>query len=288
MVGQPGATDRSCAASVTEAPDVTVASDVTAAVRAAYNATGAAWDTGPRRVYDQLAIALLDRSPVELAGALAVDAGAGTGAATAELVRRGARVAAVDLSTSMLRGITATTAAIGVAGDVVALPVRSGAADIAVAAFVLNHLARPADGLAELGRVIRRGGVVLASVFGVGPSHPSKDAIDAIAVEYGYRPAPWYQRMKETYEAQVSDANELAGFATTAGLRDVIAEVVHVRPPMSASDLVSWRTGMAHLAPFVASLPVARASELTAAAVAAVTGMPPLDLAMLTLVARRP
>jgi ubiquinone/menaquinone biosynthesis C-methylase UbiE len=267
---------------------VTEPSDVTAAVRAAYDATGAAWDTGPRRVYDQLAIALLDRSPVDVAGTLAVDAGAGTGAATAELVRRGARVVAVDLSTSMLRGITGVTAAIGVAGDVVALPVRGGAADVAVAAFVLNHLARPADGLAELGRVIRSGGAVLASVFGVGPSHPSKNAIDAVAVEYGYRPARWYRRMKETYEAQVSDADELAGFATAAGLRDVIAEVVHVRPPMSASDLVSWRTGMAHLAPFVASLPVAQAHELTTAAVAAVTGMPPLELAMLTLVARRP
>jgi ubiquinone/menaquinone biosynthesis C-methylase UbiE len=267
---------------------VTEPSDVTAAVRAAYDATGAAWDAGPRRVYDQLAVALLDRSPVDVVGTLAVDAGAGTGAATAELVRRGARVIAVDLSTSMLRGITGSKAAIGVAGDVVALPVRTGAADIAVAAFVLNHLARPTDGLAELGRVIRSGGVVLASVFGVGPSHPSKDAIDAVAVAYGYRPAPWYRHMKNTFEAQVSSADQLVAYATAAGLSEVAAEVVHARPPMSASDLVSWRTGMAHLAPFIGSLPVARAHELTTAAAAAVTGMPPLDLAMLTLVARRP
>ena len=33
-----------------------VAVDVTADVRAAYDATGAAWDNGPRRIYDQLAI----------------------------------------------------------------------------------------------------------------------------------------------------------------------------------------------------------------------------------------
>jgi hypothetical protein len=93
--------------------------------------------------------------------------------------------------------------------------------------------------------------------------------------------------MKETYESQVSEPDQLVAYATAAGLRDVAADVVHVRPPMSASDLVSWRMGMAHLAPFVASLPGARAEEMTAAAVAAVTGMPPLDLAMLTLVARR-
>ena len=262
--------------------------EVTADVRAAYDATGPAWDAGPRRVYDQLAIALLDRSPVDIAGALAVDAGAGTGAATAQLVRQGARVVAIDLSTSMLRGITSSTAAIGVAGDVVALPVRSGAADLAVAAFVLNHLARPADGLAELGRVIRSGGAVLASVFGAGPSHPSKDAIDAVAGRYGYRPATWYRHLKNTFEAQVSSPDSLVAYATAAGLSAVTAEVVRVRPPMSASDLVSWRLGMAHLAPYVASLPATRADELTAAATAAVRGMPPLDLAMLTLVARRP
>ena len=270
---------------MTEGGDA-IARDVTAGVRAAYDATGAAWDNGPRRVYDQLAIALLDRSPVDVAGTLAVDAGAGTGAATVVLVRRGARVVAVDLSTSMLRGLTGTTAMVAV-GDVVALPVRSGAADIAVAAFVLNHLASPADGLAELGRVITSGGVVLASVFAAGPSHPSKDAIDAVAVQYGYRPAPWYQRMKGTYEAQVSNAEGLAGFATTAGLSEVLVELVQVRPPMSPSDLVSWRLGMAHLAPFVASLPADRAHEVTTAAEAAVTCMPPLDLAILTLVARR-
>jgi ubiquinone/menaquinone biosynthesis C-methylase UbiE len=262
--------------------------DVSADVRAAYDATGAAWDSGPRRVYDQLAVALLDRSPVDIAGALAVDAGAGTGAATAQLVRRGARVVAIDLSTSMLRGVTGSTAAIGVAGDVVALPVRTGAADLAVAAFVLNHLARPADGFVELGRVIRSGGAVLTSVFGAGPSHPSKDAIDAVAVQYGYRPPPWYRHMKNTFEAQVGSPDHLVAYATAAGLSEVTAEVVRVRPPMSTSDLVSWRFGMAHLAPFVASLPVARAHELTAAATAAVAGLPPLDLPMVTLVARRP
>jgi SAM-dependent methyltransferase len=277
---------------VTDLGDVTadvgadVTADVTADVRAAYNATGAAWDRGPRRVYDQLAIALLDRSPVDIGGTLAVDAGAGTGAATAQLVRRGARVVAIDLSTSMLRG--GSTAAIGVAGDVVALPVRSGAADLAVASFVLSHLARPADGFAELGRVIRTGGAVLASVFGAAPSHPSKDTIHAVAAQYGYRPPRWHRQLKDTFEAQVSSPDHLVGYATAAGLSEVVAEVVHVRPRMSTSDIVSWRLGMAHLAPFVASLPVAQVQELTAAATAAVTGLAPLDLAMLTLVARRP
>ena len=41
-----------------------VTPDVTADVRAAYDATGAAWDGGPRRIYDQLAAVLLDACPV--------------------------------------------------------------------------------------------------------------------------------------------------------------------------------------------------------------------------------
>ena len=43
--------------------------DLTAAIRAAYDANGAAWDDGPRRIYDQLAVALLDAASTSYAGA---------------------------------------------------------------------------------------------------------------------------------------------------------------------------------------------------------------------------
>jgi ubiquinone/menaquinone biosynthesis C-methylase UbiE len=263
---------------MTEPGDVTA--DVTADVRAAYDATGAAWDNGPRRIYDQLAAVLLDQSPLPF-DAVALDAGAGTGAATAELIRRGARVTAVDLSVGMLRRMTGAVAV----GDVVRLPIRSSCVDVAVAAFVLNHLPKPVDGLRELARVTRPGGVVLVSVFGQAPAHPSKEAIDAVAARFGFATPDWYLRMKDTFELQATTPEVLSTLARDVGLEDSQTRLVTVAPAMTDSDVVNWRLGMAHLAPFVASLPPQQAKGLADDACAAVAGMPRLEIAMVTLVA---
>jgi ubiquinone/menaquinone biosynthesis C-methylase UbiE len=260
-----------------------VTADVTADVRAAYDSTGAAWDRGPRRIYDQLAAVLLDGCPVSFDRAIALDAGAGTGAATAELMRRGACVTSIDLSVGMLRRVTGAVAV----GDVVRLPIRSKAVDIAVAAFVLNHLPHPVAGLRELARVTRPGGAVLVSVFGQAPAHPSKDAIDAVAAGYGFATPDWYVRMKDTFELQATTPEALTALARQAGLEKAEAQVIEVTPAMTDSDVVSWRLGMAHLAPFVASLPSAQAKALADDACAAAAGMPPLEVAMVTLVGRQ-
>ena len=262
---------------------IDVTASVTADVRAAYDATGAAWDGGPRRIYDQLAGVLLDACPVSFDHAVALDAGAGTGAAAAEMMRRGASVTAIDLSVGMLRRIAGAVAV----GDVVRLPIRSSAVDIAVAAFVLNHLPRPADGLRELARVTRPDGAVLVSVFGQAPAHPSKETIDAIAAGYGFATPDWYRQMNDTFELQATAPNALAALARQAGLQEAKAQLVTVTPAMTDRDVVSWRLGMAHLAPFVASLPPVQAKSLADDACAAVAGMPPLEIAMATLVGRR-
>jgi hypothetical protein len=54
----------------------------------------------------------------------------------------------------------------------------------------------------------------------------------------------------------------------------------------SPAQLASWRLGMAHVAPFVASLPAARQAELRRAAESAVAGCGPLVVSMLVLTAR--
>ncbi len=259
-----------------------VRADVTADVRAAYDATGAAWDGGPRRIYDQLAAVLLDACPVPFDHAIALDAGAGTGAAAAEMMRRGARVTAIDLSVGMLARVAGAVAV----GDVVRLPIRSNAVDIAVAAFVLNHLPRPADGLRELARVTRPSGAVLVSVFGQAPAHPSKEAIDVVAAGYGFASPTWYLRMKDTFELQATTPDALTALAHQSGLVDAEAHLVTVTPAMTDRDVVSWRLGMAHLAPFVAGLPPAQAKALADDACAAVAGMSPLEIAMVTMASR--
>jgi ubiquinone/menaquinone biosynthesis C-methylase UbiE len=258
-------------------------------MKAAYDATGAAWDAGPRRVYDALAAALLDYSPVPIAGALAVDAGAGTGAATQELMRRRASlVVAVDLSAAMLNGVTAArmSSVAAVVGDVDALPLAGDQADLTVAAFVLNHVADPTATLAELARVTKPDGGVLASVFGAAPPHPSKDAIDRVAASYGFAEPGWYRVFKDARDTPLRDLRAVREHAIRAGLLDVSVDVVVVDPQLSDVDLVSWRTGMAHLAPFVRQLAPARAEQLRADAAAAVAGLPALTLTMHALSSR--
>jgi ubiquinone/menaquinone biosynthesis C-methylase UbiE len=272
---------------------VTPADDFRDQMRAAYDATGAAWDAGPRRVYDALAAALLDCSPVAIAGALAVDAGAGTGAATQELTRRRARmIVAVDLSAGMLRGVATartpgrTSSVAAVVGDVDALPLASGCADLTVAAFVLNHVADPTATLAELARVTKPDGGVLASVFGASAPHPSKEAIDRVAASYGFTEPGWYRVFKDARDTPLQDLRAVRDHAIRAGLLDVSVDVVVVDPQLSDVDLVSWRTGMAHLAPFIRQLAPARAQQLRADAAAAVAGLPALTLTMQALSSR--
>jgi ubiquinone/menaquinone biosynthesis C-methylase UbiE len=261
-------------------------------IRAAYDATGPAWDRGPGRIYELLAAALLDSCPATLRGAIAVDAGAGTGAASMELVRRGARVVAVDLSVGMLRCIVGAadrdlaSSVVAAVGDLTRLPLRSQAADVSVAAFVLNHVADPVAALAELARVTRSDGAVLASVFGADVPHPSKQAIDAVAARHGFVAPVWHQRLKDTLEKRLNDRESLASSARQAGLGDVSTEVVVLDPGVSESELVSWRTGMAHLAPFIATLPLEQRKQLLAEAHVAVRAMPPLELTMLIVAGR--
>jgi len=270
--------------------DPAATTDLSLAIRAAYDASGASWDSGPRRIYDRLAAGLLDAASIPFTALDAVDVGAGTGAATAELLRRGARVVAVDLSTGMLSRIktaTAGPAAQVVAGDIIALPLRDAVADVAVAAYVLNHLPNPVDGLRELARITRAGGWVLTSSSGSTNDHPSKSVIDDLAAQYGFRAPAWYEQLKAGIHQQVSEPQQLVEFATGAGLRDARADVVPVSVATSPADLVSWRTGMAHLGPFVRSLSPSDADEFARRAHLGVRDMPPLELAMVTLVCRR-
>lgn len=93
-----------------------------------------------------------------LAGAAIVEVGAGTGIATAELVARGARLLAVDLSLAMLQHQRVPSAAVVGSGG--ALPVRSETADLICYAMSWHWV--PSDpGIAEAVRVLRPGGAMV-------------------------------------------------------------------------------------------------------------------------------
>lgn len=244
----------------------------------AYDAAAAGWRSGPERMYARMAEVMAEHSPVDPAGATVLDAGAGTGVAGEALRRRGARrVVALDLAPAMLP----RPPALSVVGDLTRLPFGEEAFDVAAAAFSLNHFTDPVPAMAELRRVA---GALVSTAYAPEWAHPAKEAIDEVLARRGYRPPEWYAVVR-------ADANpgpdELAASARRAGYPDAGAVVVEVDTGMAtAADLVDWRLGMAHTAPYVAALPPEERGALRRAAEEAVAGLPPLVVSMVVLTAR--
>lgn len=255
-------------------------------LREAYDA--ASWDQGPRRVYDALASSLVDRAELDLTDALALDAGAGDGAVTRALQARGAEVVACDLSAGMLASLTDPRPPALVA-DVRRLPLRGECFDLAAAGFVLSHMPAPGAALAELVRVCRRGGTILASSF-TGSTHPAREAVDGAARSLGYARQEWYRHLKEDWEPAVATASRLSSVAGGAGLVDVdVRETVVDLGRLSPEELASWRLAMPALAHFAARLDPQDRRLLHDRALAAVSvPMPPVRLGVLLLRGRRP
>jgi SAM-dependent methyltransferase len=250
------------------------------------------WAEGPDLVYGELAraaVALLP--PFAVAAPRALDAGTGAGAFARALRDRGARVLATDVSLAMLR-YGAAQRAPAVAGDITALPLVRGCVHLAVAGFVLSHVDDPAAALAELGRVVRPGGQVLATAFPAGPdlpSHPVKAALDGVLADHGYRPPGWYTEIKSRGEVNVGSAARLGALAAAAGLSGARVDRLDVDlTGLDTSTLIRWRFGMAQVAPWLAALDEPRRSRIRRAAADALRGVPRPPLAMLVLRARTP
>lgn len=236
-------------------------------VRAAYATEPAAWAAGAELVYRPMAAALVEASPVPLGGRTVLDVGAGTGAVSAALVAAGARPVAVDLTAEMLAH-AAPGRPPAAAGDALALPFRAGAFGAAVAAFVLNHVVRPRQGLAELGRVVAPGGPVLAAVFSNDDRPALKDGIDAVVRTFGWTPPAWYLDLQHRAGPLLGTVEAMAEAAEAAGLVAVQVAARTVDPHLSPEDVVRYRLALAHLAPFVAGLDAAVRRALWAEAVA--------------------
>ena len=235
-------------------------SQLAAGLRADYDAAAGDWADGPGPMYGPLARSLVAAAPVPLAGRLVLDLGAGTGVAGRAALAAGARrVVAADLSEAMLRRGRGRTP---VVADAVALPFRAGRFDLVLAAFCLNHLGSVEDGLAEARRV---GAAIAASTFAPGWTHPAKDAVDDALRSFGYQPPDWYVALAPGSRA--GDPEVLAASAAAAGFARVQVRTVAVPTELSApAELVSWRLGMAHYAPFLRSLdPAGRAAARRAA-----------------------
>lgn len=102
------------------------------------------------------------------AGQRVLDVGCGPGALTAELVTRlgAAAVSAVDPSETFVSAARERHPGVGVEhGAAEQLPFEDRAFDAALAQLVVHFMKRPVEGLREMARVTRRGGVVAACVW---------------------------------------------------------------------------------------------------------------------------
>lgn len=190
--------------------------------------------------------------------------------------RGAARVVSTDLAPAML-------SAPAVVADLVHLPFHDGAFDLALAGFVLGHLSKPEAGLRELRRVAAG---VVASAFAEGWSHPAKRVVEQVLAERGYRPPAWYVAFKEDRERYVGDPARLISLARAAGYAEVRVEQCEVTVgAVTAGDLVAWRLGMAHHAPFLATLSPATRHTVRSEAEQQLADAPPVVVPVLGLIA---
>jgi SAM-dependent methyltransferase len=115
-------------------------------------------------------------------GDAVLDLGCGFGRHAFEAARRGARVVALDAGRDEVLGVRATfaamveageipdsTSAVAVQGDALALPLADEAFDRVICSEVLEHIPDDLAAMAELARVLRRGGTMAVTVPRTGP-----------------------------------------------------------------------------------------------------------------------
>lgn len=126
-----------------------------------------AWGTqpemfGPRHEHR---LAMFTRETEKLArGSRILDAAIGLGQLAGRLEKQGYRVFGIDYSFDAALHAKRTTGAKPVVGDLTLLPFRDEAFDAVTSGETLEHLDDDEEAIAELGRVVRRGGTCVVTV----------------------------------------------------------------------------------------------------------------------------
>jgi len=158
-----------------------------------------------------------------------LDVGCGTGDLSIELFEKtGAQVTGIDFCRPMLELAQAKAPHLRfVEGDALRLPFSDGAFDCVTAAFALRNLASVEQGLAELNRVLKPGGMVAVLEF----SQPTVPGIRQLVRFYYWRLLPWIgglvSGLRSAYEylpdsiSRFPDQQALAAMMRAAGFAEV-------------------------------------------------------------------
>ncbi len=170
---------------------------------------------------------VLDHLPdAALAGRI-LDVGCGPGWYVTRAQELGASAVGLDLSAGMVsEAARACPTALGwLTGDATRLPISDGSFDAALALHMLYHVPDPAAALAELSRVVRPGGTVLAVLNGRDHMDTYRSLMAEAAGSSEWLPWP-------STRVNLSDANLFEGAFTSAVLDEVHAHIVldHVDP----------------------------------------------------------
>ena len=193
-------------------------------------------------------------------GHRALDVGCGPGALTAELVTRlgAAAVAAVDPSEPFVTAAKSRNPGTNVMqASAEQLPFPDGAFDVALAQLVVHFMSDPVAGLAEMGRVTRRRGVVAACVW----DHAG-----------GHGPLSIFWQAARQLDPEVHDESHLAGAREghlaelfgAAGLHEIEATALSVS--VEHATFEGWwepyTRGVGPAGAYVSSLEQDRQAEL--------------------------
>lgn len=193
-------------------------------------------------------------------GQRVLDVGAGTGALTRELVARAGAgsVVAIDPSEPFVAALEERFPEVtSQQGSAEALPFEDASFDAVLAQLVVHFMDDPVQGLREMARVARPGGVVAASVWDHGG---------------GRGPLSLYWELVRELDPSVHDESELAGATEgdltrlfgEAGIGDVEEEplTVHVRHETFDEWWAPYTGGVGPAGAYVAGLDDERREEL--------------------------
>jgi SAM-dependent methyltransferase len=177
----------------------------------------------------------------EVAPARVLEVGCGTGEFAARVRDElGAAVCASDVSPRMVT-LTAERGIDAVVADVESLPFDDGAFDCAVANWVLYHAGEPANAAAELARVLRPGGRLVAATMGVGH-------MEELWTALGDRSTGGLSFWSENGEAVLAEAFARVECRNAAGTLEFPTRA-------SVREFVAATSNRAHLADGVGALP---------------------------------